>query len=324
MRGYIIIAIGLLMFSCSGNDEKSGSEQQEEVKGLEPQVVSLLGITYYEPVRAPEVQEKLEKDLEEARQNFEENPSEMNYIWYGRRTAYLSRYKEAIEIYTQGLDKYPESYRLLRHRGHRYISLREFDQAIEDLEMAASLMPKDTLETEPDGMPNRLNQPLSSTQFNVWYHLGLAYYLQGEFKKAKQVYDLCLLTSVNNDLLCATADWKYMTHRRLDESKKADALLEKIAPDIEVIENQAYLNRLMMYKGTIEPQELLEVSNENQDPELTMATQGYGVGNYYLYNGDTTRAVEVFKQVIKGDYWSAFGFIAAEAELARMESGNEQ
>ena len=38
--------------------------------------------------------------------------------------------------------------------------------------------PQDTLETEPDGIPNKLNMPLSSTQFNVWYDLALAHYLK--------------------------------------------------------------------------------------------------------------------------------------------------
>jgi len=50
------------------------------------------------------------------------------------------------------------------------------------------------------------------------------------------------------------------------------------------------------------------------------ATLGYGVGNWHFYNDDVERALEVFRAVDDGDAWAAFGFIAAEAELARFSS----
>ncbi|MGH7595148.1 MAG: tetratricopeptide repeat protein, partial [bacterium] len=52
--------------------------------------------------------------------------------------------------------------------------------------------------------------------------------------------------------------------------------------------------------------------------DLDIATQGYGVGNWYFYNGQAEKAREIFEKVIKGKYWAAFGYIAAEAELRRM------
>ena len=51
---------------------------------------------------------------------------------------------------------------------------------------------------------------------------------------------------------------------------------------------------------------------------MNIATQGYGVGNWYLYNGDEDRALEIFERIIEGTSWAAFGYIAAEAEVARM------
>ena len=51
---------------------------------------------------------------------------------------------------------------------------------------------------------------------------------------------------------------------------------------------------------------------------LDLATQGYGVGNWYLYNGEEDEARRIFEHVLSGDYWAAFGYIAAEAELVRM------
>ena len=70
-----------------------------------------------------------------------------------------------------------------------------------------------------------------------------------------------------------------------------------------------------MYKGLRSPESVL---NLNTADDVQIATQGYGVGNWYLVNGDKERALAVFRQVVAGTQWPAFGFIAAEADLARM------
>lgn len=302
-----LLFVTLFIFGCTSNSEQAGYE--------EPEIYSLLGAEYFAPT---EVNPKLESNLEEARKNFEADPSEENYIWLGRRTAYLTRYNEAIGIFNEGIEKFPNSYRLYRHRGHRYLSQRKFDAAIADLEKAAELMQGAPIEIEPDGQPNKLNKPLSSTQFNVWYHLGLAHYLKGEFDLAEKVYLECMKVSDNDDLITATVDWLYMTYRRQGKTEEAKKLLEKITDTMNIIENDSYFKRLNLYKGKLPPDSVLSVSVSSEDVELAIATQGYGVGNWYFYQGDTTKAVEVFERVVSGKHFSSFGFIAAEAELARL------
>jgi hypothetical protein len=112
----------------------------------------------------------------------------------------------------------------------------------------------------------------------------------------------------------ATLDWLYMTYRRLGRHGAAKQLLSDVTDKMEILENESYHRRLLMYKGAIAPDELLNTSNAD---DLTIATQGYGVGNWYLVEGDTARARQIFEKVIQGRQWAAFGFIAAEAELAR-------
>ena len=311
MRIFLFL-LAAMIFGC-----KPATEQTQEQKA--PVVVSLLGETFYEPERSPAAQARLDSNLALAKRNLEQNPSEENYIWLGRRLGYLSRFNEAIEVLTEGLDKYPDSYKLLRHRGHRFISLRLFDRAIIDLSTASTLMPPE-LEIEPDGQNNKINTPLSTTQFNIWYHLALAHYLKGDFEKAEQAYIECLKVSNNDDLLVATVDWFYMTYRRQGKDELAKGLLGNITDSMNIIENDSYYNRLQMYQGKRSPDELLTVPAEDADPDLTMATQGYGVGNWYYYNGDTAKAVDTFEKVVSGKHFSAFGFIAAEADLARMKS----
>ncbi len=308
MKKLVIISILLLAFACKENNPEQAAAEAA-------QVYSLLGVEYFEP---EEVNPKLDSNLQVAIKNFEADASEDNYIWLGRRYGYLVEYNKAIEIYSEGIDKFPNSYRLYRHRGHRYISQRKFDAAIADFTKAAELMQGAPIEIEPDGQPNELNKPLSTTQFNVWYHLALAHYLKGDFANAEKAYLECLAVSDNDDLITATVDWLYMTYRRQGKVEEAKKLLDKISDTMTIVENESYYKRLKMYKGLLPVDSVLTVNAGAEDVDLALATQGYGVGNWYLYQSDTAQAMSIFEKVVTGNHFSAFGFIAAEADLARL------
>lgn len=235
-------------------------------------------------------------------------------IWLGRRTAYLGRYQEAIRIFSQGILKHPGDARFYRHRGHRYITVRDFDLAITDLKTAARLTAGKPDEIEPDGLPNARNIPTSTLQSNIWYHLGLARYLKGNFEGALAAYREDLKVSTNPDMLCATTHWLYMTLRRLGKDEEARQVLEPIHAGMDVIENQAYHRLLLMYKGELSPEDLRSGASGDLDPP----TLGYGLGNWHLYNGRREEAVRIFREVLAGGNQGAFGYIAAEAELKRL------
>jgi len=317
MNRFIVLVLLIVVFSCrEDKTDKIATLQKTD----QPEAVSLLGKALHPRKLSATTEADYKKKLEDTRLMYKaNNKEETNIIWYGRRLAYLDRYIDAINVYTNGLEIHPNSWRILRHRGHRYITIRKFDRAIADLSRAASLAAGTEPEIEPDGIPNKQNQPLSTVQWNIYYHLGLAYYLQGDFENAKSAYLTCLELSDNPDILVASTDWLYMTYRRLGEINAAEALLPRISKDMEMIENDSYFNRIMMYKGLLSPDDLLLYDEAISDGSLVFATQGYGVGNWHFYNGDTTRAIEIFNKVLESDYWPAFGYIAAEAELARME-----
>ncbi len=283
----------------------------------EYEIISLFGKKLY-PL--PPDKTSIE-NYEKAKLEFENNPNEKNYIWLGRRTAYLMKYKKAIEIYTEGLIRYPSSYRLLRHRGHRYITIREFEKAISDLKKAAELIQGKPLEKEEDGIPNKANIPLSNTQFNIWYHLGLAYYLSEDYINAIQAYKECLKWCDNDDLLVATLDWLYMTYRRIGEVNEAQKLLTPIHEKMKIIENQAYHRRLLMYKGLIKPETLILIpENESEyEKSLTFSVHAYGLGNWYYYQGEESKAREIFELLLKEKNWATFGYIAAEVDLYSIQ-----
>ena len=296
----------MLLMADSAREGASMTERQSltNIKSVR----SLSGQMLTPPEMGIEARARLEANLAKAQAAYDADPNnEDNIIWLGRRTAYLWGYHEAIEIYTQGLSKFPDSYKLLRHRGHRYISVREFDKAIADLERAAELT-RDVMDhVELDGAPNKYNIPTSSNHFNIWYHLGLAYYLKGDFDNALRCFTENNKYVYNYDALVANSDWLYMIYRRMGREGRAMRVVERITADLNILENDAYFKRLLMYKGEISPDELLDLDGDSDlTNELNLVTQGYGVANWYLYNGETEKANEIFNMIVQNSYWAAF------------------
>ena len=299
----------LLLVAVALTGQEASAQQRAEA-------TSLLGQPLHSPALSPETRERLERDLTAAREAHQRAPNDAEaIIWLGRRTAYLGRYRDAIAIFTDGIAKHPNDARLYRHRGHRYITVRELDNAIRDLERAAALERGRPDQIEPDGAPNRFNIPTSTLQSNIWYHLALAHYLKHDFEKALPAWQEAMKVSTNDDMLVATSDWLYMTLRRLGRKPDADRVLDRISRDMRILENDAYHRRLLMYKGELAPDSVLDFTNP--DP-VQVATYGYGVANWHFYNGETDKAHALFRKVISGSNWAAFGFIAAEAELAAL------
>ncbi|GHB51957.1 hypothetical protein GCM10008106_35860 [Mongoliitalea lutea] len=279
---------------------------------------SFLGDSLFTQVDSVSQKAQLEK-LQLAEQAYEDEQTLEHLIWIGRREAYLGRHDLAIKTFSKAIKDFPTAYEPLRHRGHRYISIRKLDEAIIDFEKAARLMEGLPIQIEEDGLPNALNIPLSSVQFNVWYHLGLAHYLKGDFEKALAAYQQCMQVSDNDDLIVATLDWYYMTLVKLDRMEEAKQAISIVREDMEIIENDAYFRRILMYQGKISPSDLMTTNKASDEQRLQYVTQGYGLGNHYLALGDTLMAKSIFQHVLETGYWSAFGYIASEMELAKLE-----
>lgn len=274
------------------------------------EAISLLGDT----LRPNPPSEALIEKLDEKRTNYQNNPESLDdLIWFGRFTAYSGAYKSAIEIYTEGLKDFPEESRLLRHRGHRYISIRNFTAAINDLSLAAELIEGQENSMEEDGMPNERNIPVSSKHGNIYYHLGLAHYLNHDFPNALEAYKKCLETSNNPDNVVSATHWIYMILRRMGQKETADTYLEAISADMDVIENMAYHKACLLYKGVIDVSELTE--NDGEEATPSSSALRYAIGNWYYYNGDEVTARQIFESIVSGKDWASFGFIAAESDL---------
>jgi tetratricopeptide (TPR) repeat protein len=312
-----VLLAGTLAGACAAPAGRATAPKAAPDSSPAPEAISLLGEPLFPPALAAERREELEARLSEARERYEKNPADADAaIWLGRRTAYLGRYREAIALFTEGMTLHPEDPRFYRHRGHRYITTRRFDLAVADLSRGRELARDRPDEIEPDGLPNARNIPTSTTNSNIGYHLGLAHYLRGEFEQAASAYQWALGFSRNPDMLVATTHWLFMTLRRLGRAEEAARLLQPITEGMDVIENQEYHRLLLMYQGKVSRESLLEETARTNDP-LALATVGYGVGSDRLFSGRTEEAIRIFRRVLETGEWAAFGYIAAEAELAR-------
>lgn len=269
---------------------------------------------FRQPVLSAETQARMEGQLQDALSAYRRDSSYADaIIWYGRRLAYLGRYPDAIRVFSQGARLHPSDARFLRHRGHRYITMRCNREAINDLTRAARIEKGRKDQLEPDGMPNALNIPTSTLQTNIYYHLGLAYYLEKDFERAAEAWKACRERSDNPDMFLAAAYWEYISLRRAGNETAAAALLTKVESGVKLIENEDYYTLLLLYKGVLsEDQVMPRLAPEAGS--LSNATTGYALGVYYLLGGREAKAREAWKQVLEGSQWASFGFIAAEKE----------
>ena len=282
-----------------------------------PQAVatSLLGRPLYPPKLTDESRARLEENLARVQADFDREPNNPDaIIWLGRRTAYLGRYREAIAIYAEGIRKYPDDSRLYRHRGHRYLSVREIDPAIADLTKAAQLTDGRPDEVEPDGVPNAKNIPVSTLKTNIWYHLALAYYLKGDFGDARRAFRTCLDLSPNDDMVVASSYWLYLSLRRIGQVEEAARVLSAIRPEMEIIENFSYHDLLLLYKGLKTPEEVRKSAGAGEVARVTLL---YGLAAWRLVSGEKAQADSILSEILESPQWPAFGYLAAEAELAR-------
>jgi len=202
------------------------------------------------------------------------------------------RFREAIETFTRGLAIAPENPVLYRWRGHRYLSVRELDRAMDDLTRG-----------------NRLD----STNYGILYHLGIVRFARGDFAGAAAAFERAQPRAPDAGELAGTTDWLWMSLSRAGKPAQAKAMLDR-RPDSLPTTN-AYGQRLRLYRGLIGPDEVVTAADTG---DVAVATLSYGVGNWYLVRGDTTRAREWFERSVRSGGWPAFGFIMSEIDLRRV------
>ena len=286
--------------------------------GLPPEAVSLLGAKLYARTDSGVVA-RADSELAKA-------PRDVERLM-AAASAYADawRFTEAIELYTQAIELDSSAALPWRHRGHRYISVRQFDRAIEDLERGAQI---------------------DSTSFDIAYHLGLAHFLAGHWDRAAEVYHRCLAQAeaarvaesggsaasprsagqpgaprtcagiaTNDDARVALTDWYYRALRRGERDDEAAALLASIREDMRISSNESYHQALLFYKALRSDSTLMAFAASDS---VRFSTAGFALANWRLAEGDTAGAIPLLQRIARGPHWPGFGVIASEVELARL------
>ncbi len=214
----------------------------------------------------------------------------------------VREYRESVATCTRGLAIDPQNAALLTERGHREVGLREFTKARADLERAVKIDPKNMA---------------------GYYHLGLAHYFLGEFAAAGDAFHHAVEVAPNTDERINATNWVYASMRRANKPDEAAKALALITPDMKNTEPHTffYLSLVRFFQGKMPEAEAVPpqppADNTDQEPELRFDTVAYGVGNWYLYNGNPAKAQEYFRRIVKGNVWLTWGFIGAEVEVAK-------
>lgn len=236
--------------------------------------------------------------------------AERDYIRLGELHASIGRFQDAIAAFGRGLEVYPDSYRLRRHRGHRLINVRELDRAIIDLTQALELMPE-----TPDPEIRLAGDAYGTYQHWIWYHVGLFHYLNADYGRAAEAYQNAVDTAPTEGLVIGSTDWLWNAAMRAGDEERAAAALTGLPETLPDAANQAYARRVQLYQGLVEPKDILDI----EKPEWTGGdiTIAYGVANWYAFNGDEEMAERIYRRIVDTPFWSAWAYVAAERELTR-------
>ncbi len=260
------------------------------------EVTSLLGTKFYSLADGKGVVAEAEKSLAAD----PKNPDLLMKLAQAQISVWQDH--EAVATLTRALELKPNDAALLTERGHRELPLRQFARAAADLNRAVKID------------PNRMD---------AYYHLGLAYYFQRQFSEAAAAFRKAAQHAPNSDELINCTNWVYAASRRSGETTDAARAVDVITP---AMKNQAphtehYLNLVRLFQGRKDEAAILPPEpprgNADDEAELRFDTVAYGIGNWYLYNGNAAKAQEYFERVLKGHVWITWGFIGSEVEVAR-------
>ena len=204
------------------------------------------------------------------------------------------QFREAIATLTKGLEIEPNNAMLLRWRGHRYISVREFAKARADLSRGFAL---------------------DSTNYGILFHYGVLRFIDADFAGAAEMFARAQPRAPDGGERAGSTDWLWMSLSRAGKTAEADAMLARHPDSLPAPPGYAYVQRLKLYRGELTPTTLFGPADT---ANVQIATLSYGLGDWYMVHGDTVKAKAAFERAVATGGWPGFGFNVAEAELRRM------
>ncbi len=212
-----------------------------------------------------------------------------------RALAGLRRHDEAVAACSESLRLEPGNPETLRDRGHYYLNLGKIEPGLADLTQAESR---------------------TKTDRGVYYHLGMAHYLRGDFAAAATAYEGCLRTSSEEGARVECEAWLYPSLRRAGREADARGLLQSLASESLPGHPGVYLDRLLLFTGRRTEEQV--AATMFAEGALSETTVGYSIGLWHLLEGRPERARTYFERVLKTGYTTSWGYRAADSEMKRL------
>ena len=267
---------------------------------------TLIGTPLREPAWSPEVRKRLIEDLAIAQAQFDVAPHrEDSFIWLGRRLGYLTRWDEAIDVFSTGLQEHPDSYKLYRFRGRHRARNRQLELAVADYRRAAELIENQPDSFEPDGIINARHQYLGTYKSNIYYYLAQTSYALGDYDTTVSGMQRAMEEPLgySPDRLVSTAYWRYLALRKLDRHMEAREVVDAVEEGLDILENHTYYQSVLFFNGNRSASELL--------PEADVIIR-FAVAMNLYFDDEQAQAISMWRDIVNG---SAQGFWPAEAEL---------
>lgn len=233
---------------------------------------------------------------DEVRKALKDSPRDPK-LWYKLGMALSDEvdHETGIAAFSQGLSYNPFDAELYFGRGRKYIGLGQYWHCISDTTMSIRLDP---------------------TNWNHWYYRAIAYHLNENYEDSiADLKQIIAMTPAHDHY--PMVDWifeNYVEMGDMENAKKALDLIDtKIMPPTM---DYGYRRRVMLAKEEITPEEFMDhdhikshMLNVPNRFELELMSYTYGLFSYYTYKGETEKANDVLRDLVKLPKSAAFGCI---------------
>ena len=200
------------------------------------------------------------------------------YLWCAKGVM-AQNIDEAIDSYSMALSIRPLSPHTIYNRARKYMGQSRYLEAMADFALATLLDPEDGWK---------------------WHFYGVALYFTGQLLRAAETFAKAIEVNERSgvDLLPFDAEWQWNCYCKAGDLEAAERCIRPVTPDTPVVASEAtYKRRILLYQGSLTPEEFL--AGIDEEDYLEAANQRYGLANYYYYiRKDTQTSLHYLEQVL--------------------------
>jgi len=297
--------------------------------------ISLTGDTLWAAPVDPKDGPWLITQLQAARATASGNSEDLDsQLMLARRMAEVGQVREAVDLLSQTAWMHYLSPKVYRTRGELLLWLRELGPALHDLEIADFLSTRGggllrdgrtrngsksnfwAMLAEPAAGPD--SAAVTSVQYQIAFHMGLIRYLQGNARDARVLLTEAVQRSSNDNDLAQAALWLFFTLRRAGDLAAATEILTAVDTAWAVTDHKPEHQLLLGFKGLV-PTDTIQARALDRSGGPERSLYAYGIGFMLLVTDRRDEATLWLDQARSIPQWTELGYLAAEADLARLK-----